>query len=97
MNAVHVESVNLTGGPLDKGIGYTLPDQPVFEFITGDRTHTYVRIGATRNFLHAGIRLNEHGDNGLEVASTSMFQDSDSLVSRIASIRWVHKLRSLMG
>ena len=97
MNAVHVESVNLTGGPLDDGLGYTLPDQQVFEFIAGNRTHTYLRIGNTRNFFHVGTRLNAPSENGLEVAGYSIFQDRGSLVSRIASINWIHKLRSLMG
>lgn len=55
---VHVERVNLTGGPLDDGLTYVTADQQVFELIAGDRTHSYLRI---------------------------------------ASINWIHKLRSLMG
>jgi len=97
MSAVHVERVNLTGGPLDDGLTYVTADQQVFELIAGDRTHSYLRIGNTRNFFHVGTRANDHATDGLEVAGYSMFQDHGSLVSRIASIRWIHKLRSLMG
>lgn len=100
MNAIRVERVNLTGGPLDDGLVPVTADQQVFEFIAGDRTHTYLRIGNTRNFFHVGMRANALATDGLEVVGSSLFQDEqpNSLLRfRLASINWIHKLRSLMG
>ena len=97
MNAFHVEEINLTGGPLDSDVIPVMPDQMAFYYIANDRTHTYFRIGDTRNFFYVGSRMNGPSRNGLEVAGFSTFQDHRSLMSRIASITWIHKLRSLMG
>ena len=100
MNAIYVERVNLTGGPLDDGLVPVTADQQVFEFIANDRTHTYLRIGNTRNFFHVGTRANAPTDDGFVVESSSLFQDEQPdtlLLFRLASINWIHKLRSLMG
>lgn len=100
MNAIYVERVNLTGGPLDDSMVPVTADQQVFEFIVSDRTHTYLRIGNSRNFFHVGTRANVPTDDGLVVASSSLFQDEQPaalLRFRLASIAWIHKLRSLMG
>ena len=97
MNAFHVEEINLTGGPLDSDVIPVMPDQMAFYYIANDRTHTYFRIGDTRNFFYVGSRMNGPSRNGLEVAGFSTFQDHRSLMSRIASITWIHKLSSLMG
>ena len=75
MNAFHVEEINLTGGPLDSDVIPVMPDQMAFYYIANDRTHTYFRIGDTRNFFYVGSRMNGPSRNGLEVAGFSTFQD----------------------
>lgn len=97
MNATHIEDVNLTGGPLDSDVIPVMHDQVAFYLVLEDRTHIYFRIGSTRNFFYVGARSNNRCESGLEVAGVSTFQDRGSLMSRIAEICWIYRLRKLMG
>lgn len=100
MNAIHIELANLSAGPLDGQTIPVHPDQDMFHAILGDREHTYLRIGDTRNFVHVSIRRLFPASDGLEVAGLSMFQDDPpraGLLKSVLSIAWIHRLRSKMG
>lgn len=100
MNAAHLEMANISAGPLDGESVPVRPGQHLFHAILGDREHTYLRIGDTRNFVHVSIRPVVDPGEDLEVAGLSMFQDEPpraGLLKSVLSIAWIHRLRSKMG
>jgi hypothetical protein len=97
-NAVHIERVNLTGGPIDLETVLVYVDQDEFRFWRADRIHVYRRIGTSRNFLHSSIQActcpADEGANWV-VASSSILPDLEPQSIRLIKI--LHRLRRLMG
>ena len=102
MNAIRINKVWLNEGPLDGVPIYAIEGQDLYAWRANGREHLYSRVGTTNSFLYAGAnRWDAPDDCGpYEVVSMSLFQDEqpDALLRfRLASIEWIHKLRSLMG
>lgn len=102
MNAIRIGKVWLNEGPLDGVPIYAIDGQDLYAWRANGREHLYSRIGTTNSFIYAGAKpWNAPDDCGpYEVASTSLFQDERPVHAnrfRLASINWIHKLRSLMG
>lgn len=102
MNVIRIGKVWLNEGPLDGMPVIVKESQDIYEHSANGRTHTYSRIGTTNSFFYAGATpWKAPEDCGpYEVASSSLFQDEQPAARirfRLASINWIHKLRSLMG
>lgn len=98
MSTIHIERVNLTNGPIDSETVLVYVDQDEFRYWRSDRIHVYRRIGSTRNFLHTSIQActcPADESANWEVASSSILPDPDPI--RVRAIKWLHRLRSLMG
>lgn len=83
MNAIHVERVNLSAGPM---CGLTVPalaGQTKWQTVDGDIVHVYGRVGETRVFFYEGASLcSEQNRQELSIASISEISRSRSFTRR---------------
>lgn len=54
MNAIHVERVNLSAGPMCGRTVPALAGQAKWQTVDGDIVHVYGRVGETRVFFYEG-------------------------------------------